>query len=168
MKDVESQGKWFSLPRSAFRFQRNDHHIGGRSKEGLHPFLYDLGLEWPKVDTLPHPDQLIDVPLQGSSTGTFLRSLCPLRSGDGCSQLAGWQSCHSHSGPRHGEVVYLALMDNVDKSADSAGPHNQRDPSSKIGLIGHHQEHCVLVISCNTPHLHMQDDKPKQASRHPA
>ena len=50
------------------------------------------------------------------------------------------------------QAVYLALTDNVDKSADCAGPHNQRDPSSEIGLIGHHQEYCVLVISCDTTH----------------
>ena len=37
--------------------------------------------------------------------------------------------------------LYLALADNIDQSADSASPHNQRDPSSEIGLIGHHQEY---------------------------
>ena len=88
MKDMESQGKRFGFPRLAFHFQQSDHHIGGRSKEGFHPSLYDLGLERPKVDTLSHHDQLIDAPLQGSPTGTFLRSLCPPRSGDGHTQLA--------------------------------------------------------------------------------
>ena len=167
MKDMESQGKQFGLPGSAFHFQRSDHHIGGRYKEGLHLSLYDFSLERSKVDTLPHCDQLIDAPLQGSPTGTFLRSLCPLRSGDGRTQLAGQQPCHSHSVPQRSEAVYLTLMDNIDKSVDSAGPHNQRDPSSKIGLIRHHQEHRVLVITCDTPHLHSQDDKPKQASAYP-
>ena len=71
---------------------------------------------------------------------------------------------HPHSGPWHGEMVYLALSDNIDHSADSAGPYNQRDPLSKLGLIRHHQEHRVFVISCDPPHLHMQDDKPEQAS----
>ena len=71
-----------------------------------------------------------------------------------------WQES-SHSGPQHGETVYLALSDNIDHSADSAGPYNQRDPLSKLGLIGHHQEHHILIISCNPPHLHVQDDKPK-------
>ena len=167
MKDMESQGKWFGFSRSAFCFQWSDHHIRGRSEEGLHPSLYDISLEWPKADTLLHYDQLIDAPLWGSPTGTFLRSLCPLRSRDGHTQLAGQQLHHPRSGPWHGEAVYLALTDNVDKSADSAGPHNQRDPSSEIGLIGHHQEYCVLVISCDTPHLHAQDDKPEWASTHP-
>ena len=167
MKDMESQGKWFGFLRSAFCFQRSDHHIRGRSEEGLHLSLYDLGLKWPKADTLPHHNQLINAPLWGSPTGTFHRSLYPLRSGDGCAQPAGQQSHHPHSGPRHGEAVYLTLSDNVDQSADSAGTHNQRDPSSEIRLIGHHQECHVLVISCNTLHLHMQDDKPEQASMHP-
>ena len=100
MKDMESQGKWFGLLRSAFCFQQSDHHLGSRSKEGLHPSLYDLGLERPKVDTLPHCDQLIDAPLQGSPTGTFLRSLCPLRSGDGRTQ---WQdSSHATLVVDHG------------------------------------------------------------------
>ena len=168
MKDMECQGKWFGLLRSAFRFQRSDHHIGGRSEEGLHPSLYDLGLELPMADTLLHHVQLINAPLWGSPTGTFLRSLCPLRSGDGHTQPAGQQSCHSHSEPWHDEAVYLTLTDNLDKSADSAGPNNQRDPSSKIRLIAHHQEHRILIISCDTPHLHMQDDKPEQPSMHPA
>ena len=168
MKDMESQGKWFGFPRSAFHFQQSDHHIRGRSEEGLHPSLYDLGLEQPKADTLPHHNQLINAPLWGSPTGTFLRSLCPLGSRDGHTQPAGQQSCHPCSGPRYCKAVYLTLTDNIDKSADSAGPHNQRDPSSKIGLIRHHQEYRVLIISCDTPHLHMQDDKPEWASAHPA
>ena len=167
MKDMESQGKQFGFPRSAFCFQRSDHHIRGRSEEGLHPSLYDLSLERPKADTLPHCNQLIDAPLQGSPTGTFIQSLCPLRSGDGHTHLARKQSCHPCSGPWCGEAVYLTLSDNIDQSADSAGPHNQRDPLSKIGLIGHHQEYCILVISCDTLHLHAQDDKPERASTHP-
>ena len=122
---------------SAFCFQRSDHQIQGRSEEGLPPCLYDLGLERPKADTLPHRDQLIDAHLQGSSTDTFIRSPCPLRSGDGSVQLAGKQSRHPRSGQWHGEAVYLALSDNIDQSADSAGPHNQRDPSSKT--VGHHR-----------------------------
>ena len=168
MKDMESQGKRFGFPRSAFRFQQSDHHIQGRPEEGLHPSLYDLSLEQPKADTLPHHNQLINAPLWGSPTGTFLRNLCPLGSRDGRTQPAGQQSCHPCSGPRHCKAVYLTLTDNIDKSADSAGPHNQRDPSSKIGLMGHHQEYRVFIISCDTPHLHMQDDKPEQASVHPA
>ena len=167
MKDMESQGKWFGFPMLAFHFQWSDHHIRGRSEEGLHPSLYDFGLEWPKADTLPHCNQLIDAHLRGSPTGTFIRSLCPLRSGDGRAQLAGQQSRNPCGGPQCGEAVYLALSDNIDQPADSAGPHNQRHPSSKIGLIGHHQEYCVLIISCNTPHLHAQDDKPERASTHP-
>ena len=167
MKDMESQGKQFGFPRSAFRYQQSDHHTRGRSEEGLHPSLYDLGLEWPKADTLPHCNQLVNAPLWGSPTCTFYRSLCPLRSRDGRAQLAGQQPHHPHSGPQHGEAVYLTLSDNVDQSADSAGPHNQRDPSSEIGFIGHHQEYPILIISCDTLHLHAQDDKPKQASTHP-
>ena len=167
MKDMEPQRKWFGFPMSAFCFQWSDHHVQVRSEEGFHPSLYDLGLERPKVDTLPHCDQLIDAHLRGSPTGTFIRSLCPLRSRDGHAQLAGKQLCHPCSGPQHGEAVYLTLTDNVDQSAESAGPHNQRDPSPKIGLVGHHQEYHVFIISCNTPHLHMQDDKPEQASTHP-
>ena len=124
-------------------------------------------LEWPKADILPHRNQLIDAPLWGSPTGTFNRSLCPLRGRDGHTQLAGKQSCHPCSGPRHGEAVYLALSDDVDYPANSAGPHNQKDPPSEIGLIGHHQEHCIFIISCDTPHLHVQDDKPEWASMFP-
>ena len=168
MKDMGSQGKWFGFPRSTSHFQWSDHHIRGRSTEGLHPSLYDLSLERPKADTLLHRNQLIDAPLWESPTGTFHRSLCPLRSGDGHAQMAGQQSFPPPcSGPQCGKAVYLTLSDNVDQSADSAGPHNQRDLSSKIGLIGHHQEYCVLIISCDTPHLHAQDDKPERASTHP-
>ena len=167
MKDMESQGKQFGFPMSAFHFQWSDHHMRGRSEEGLHLSLYDLSLEWPKVDTLPHCNQFIDAHLQGSPTGTFIRSPCPLRSGDSHAQLAGEQSCHPHSGPWHGKAVYLTLLDNIDQSADSAGPHNQTDPSSEIGLIGHHKEYCIFIISCDILHLHVQDDKPKQASTHP-
>ena len=168
MKDMESQGKWFGFPRSAFHLQWSDHHIRGRSKKGLHPSLYDLGLEWPKVDALLYCYQLVDAPLCGSPTGTILRSLFPLRSGDDHAQLAGEQMRHPHSGPWHGEAVYFAPTDYIDESADSAGPHNQRDPSSEIRLVGHHQEHRVFIISSDTPHLHAQDDKPEWASMHPA
>ena len=95
-------------------------------------------------------------------------SLCPLRGRDGCTQPAGKQSRQPHSGPWHGEAVYLVLSDDVDYSANSAGPHNQRDPPSELGLIRHHQEHRVFIISCDTLHLHMQDDKPERASTFPA
>ena len=167
MKDVESQGKWFGLPRSAFCSQWSDHHVRGISEEGLNPSLYDLSLEWSKADTLPHHNQLINAPLWESPAGTFNQSLCPLRGGDSHAQMAGKQSHHPRSGPRHGEAVYLALSDNVDYSADSAGPHNQRDPPSELRLIGHHQEHHVFVVSCDTPHLHMQDDKPEWTGTFP-
>ena len=143
MKDMESQGKGFGFPRSAFHSQQSDHHVRGISEEGLHPSLYDLGLEWPKADTFPHHNQLINALLQGSPTGTFNKSLCPLRSRDSCAQLAGKQSHHPHSGPQHGKAVYLALSDDTDHSTDSAGPHNQRDPPSEIRLVGHHQEHRI-------------------------
>ena len=115
--------------------------------------LYDLGLEWPKADAPPHCDQLIDVHLWRSPTGAFLQSLRPLRTGDNHAQLAGEQSCQPHSQPRHGEVIYLTLADNIDQSADSASPHDQRDSSPKIRLIGHHQEHCIFIITCDTLHL---------------
>ena len=164
---MKSQGKWFGLPRSALHFQWSNHHVRSISKEGLHPSLYDLSLEWPEVDTLPYHNQLINTPLWGSPTGTFNWSLCPLRGGDSHAQPAGEQSCHPCSGPRHGKAVYLTLSDDVDHSADSAGPHNQRDPLSEIGLIGHHQEHRVFIISCDTLHLNAQNDKPKWASTFP-
>ena len=130
MKDVESQGKQFGFPRSAFHSQQSDHHVRSISKEGLHPSLYDLDLERPEADTLPHRNQLVDAPLWGSPTGTFNWSLCPLRGRDSCTQLAGKQLCHPHSGPQRGEAVYLTLSDDVDYSADSAGPHDQWDPPS--------------------------------------
>ena len=167
MKDMESQGKWFGFPRLAFCSQWSDHHVRGISEQGLHPSVYDLSLERPKADTLPHRNQLIDAPLWGSPTGTFNRSFCPLRSRDGRAQPAGKQSHHPRSGPQCGEAVYLALSDDIDHSTNSAGPHNQRDPLSKIRLVGHHHEHCVFVISCYTPHLNVQDDKPKRASTFP-
>ena len=167
MKDMESLGKQFGFPRSAFCFQRSDHHVQGRSKEGLHPFLYDLSLERPKADALPHRNQLVDAPLQGSPTGTFHRSLRPLRSRDSHTQPTGKQSCHPRSGPQHGEAVYLTLSDDIDHSTNSAGPHNQRDPPCKIQLVGHHQEHHVFIIPCYTLHLNVQDDKPQRASTFP-
>ena len=167
MKDMESQGKWFGFLRSAFHSQWSDHHVRGISEEGLHPSLYDLSLEQPKADTLPHHNQLIDAPLWGSPNGTFNRSICPLRSRDSHTQLAGKQSCHPRSGPQCGKAVYLTLSDDIDHSTDSAGPHNQRDPPSEIRLIGHHQEHCVFIISCYTLHLNVQNDKPKWASMFP-
>ena len=45
MKDVESWGKRFSFPRSAFCSQQSNHHIGSTSEEGLHLSFYDLSLE---------------------------------------------------------------------------------------------------------------------------
>ena len=167
MKDMESQGKQFGFTLSAFHFQWSNHHVRGRSEEGFHPSLYDLGLEQPKADALLHRDQLIDVHLQRSPTGTFFQRLCPLRTGDDHAQPAGKRSCHPHSGPQCCEAVYLALVDNIHQSADSASPHNQRDPSSKIRLIRHHQEHCIFIVTCDPLHLHMQDDKPERASTHP-
>ena len=65
MKDVESQGKWFGFLWSALCPQWGDHHIRCISEEGLNPSLYDLGLEWSQVDTLPHHDQLIALPSGG-------------------------------------------------------------------------------------------------------
>ena len=81
--------------------------------------------------------------------------------------MAGKQLHHPRSGPQCGEAVYLTLLDDIDHSADSAGPRNQRDPLSEIRLIRHHQEQCVFVISCDTPHLNAQDDKPKWAGMFP-
>ena len=167
MKYMESWGKQLGFLRSALCSQWSNHHMRSISEEGLHPSLYDLSLERPEVDTIPYRNQLINAPLWGSPTGTFNWSLCPLRGGDGRAQPAGKQSRHPHSGPWHGEAVLLTLLDDVDHSADSAGPHNQRDPPSEIRLIGHHQEHCVFVISCNTPHLNAQDEKPERTSTFP-
>ena len=167
MKDVESWGKQFGLLWSAFHPQRGDHHIRCISEEGLNPSLYDLSLEWPQADTLPHLNQLVDTPLWGSPTGTFNWSLHSLGGGDRCTQPAGKQSCQPHSGPWHGETVYLTLSDNIDHSANSTGPYNQRNPLSELGLIGHHQEHHVFIISCDPPYLHAQDDKPEWASTFP-
>ena len=167
MQDVESQGKWFGLPWSAFYPQWGDHHIRCISKEGLNPSLYYLSLERPQADTLPHHNQLINAPLQGFPTGTFNQSLCPFIGGDDHAQLTGKQSHHPCSGPWHGEAVYLAFFDNIDYSADSAGPYNQRDPPSELRLIGYHQEHHIFIISCYPPHSHMQDDKPQWASTFP-
>ena len=82
MKDVEFRGEWFGFPRSAFHFQWSNHHVRSTSEEGLHPSLYDLSLEWPEADTLPHRNWLIDAPLWGSPTGTFNWSLCPFRGRD--------------------------------------------------------------------------------------
>ena len=164
---MESRGKWFGFPRSAFHSQWGDHHVRCISKEGLNLSLYYLGLEQPEVDTLPHHNWLVNIPLWRSPTGTFNRSLCPLRGGDSCTQPAGKQSHHPHSGPRCGEAVYLTLSDNIDYSANGASPQNQRDPLSKLGLIEHHQEHCVFIISGDPLHLHVQDDKPEQASTFP-
>ena len=167
MKDVESQAKWFGLLWLAFNPRWGDHHERCISEEGLNPSLYDLGLEWPQADTLPHNNQLINTPLWGSPTGIFNWSLCPLRARDSHAPLTGKQPHHPHSGPQHGETVYLTLSDNIDYSANSAGPYNQGDPLSKLGLIGHHQEHCIFIISCDPQHLHAQDDKPEQTSMFP-
>ena len=164
---MESRGKWLGFQRSALHSQRSNHHVQSISKEGLHPSLYDFSLKQPKADTLPHRNQLINAPLWESPTDTFNQGLCPPQGRDGHAQLAGKQSCHPHSGPQHGEAVYLTLSDDIDHSADSACPHNQRDPLSKIRLIEHHQEHRVFIIFCDTPHLHVQDDKPELASTFP-
>ena len=75
---------------------------------------------------------------------------------------------HSHSGPQHGETVYLTFPDNVDYPANCTGPYNQGDPPSKLGLIGYHKEHSIFIISCDPPYLHVQDDKPEQTSMFPA
>ena len=165
---MESQGKRLCFPLPAFHFQWSNHHVQGGSEEGFHPSLYDLGLEQSKADALLHHDQLIHVHLQRSPTGTFLLSLCPLSIGDDHAQPAGKQSCHSYSRPWRGEAVYLTLTDNVNQPADSASPQNQRDPSYKIGLIGHHKEYRILIIPCDTRHLHTQYDKPERASACPA
>ena len=93
--------------------------------------------------------------------------VCPLRGGDSHTPPAEKKPCHPHSGPWHGEMVYLALSDNIDYSVDRAGPYNQGDPPSKLGLIRHHQEHCIFIISCNPLHLHVQDDKPEWTSTFP-
>ena len=79
MKDMESRGKQFGFPRLTFCSQRGDHHVRHISKEGLNPSLYNLSLEQPNADTLPHRNWLINTPLQGSPTGAFNWSLCPLR-----------------------------------------------------------------------------------------
>ena len=142
---MESRGKQFGFPWSAFHSQWGDHHIGCASEEGLNTSLYDVGLEWPQAEALLYHNQLIDAPLWESPNGTFNQSLCPLRGGDSHSPLAGKQPHHPRSGPRCGEMVYLTLSDNIDYSADHAGPYDQGDPPSKLRLIRDHQEHCVFI-----------------------
>ena len=167
MKDVESRGKRFGFLWLAFCSQWGDHHVGCASKEGLNPSLYDLGLEWLQADALPYHNQLINAPLQGFPTGTFNSSLYTPRGGDGHAPLAGKQPHHPHSGPRHGETVYLTFLDNSDYSSNRTGPHDQGDPPSKVGLIGYHKEHSIFIIACNSLCLHMQDDEPKWTSTFP-
>ena len=145
MKDMESRGKRFGFPWSAFHSQWGDHHVRCVSKEGLNPSLYDLSLELPQVDALPYRNQLIDAPLWGFPTGTFNPSLCTPRGRDCCAPPAGKQPCHPHSGPQHGETVYLTFPDNIDYSANCTGPYDQGDPLSKLRLIGYHKElHHIL------------------------
>ena len=77
-----------------------DHHVRCVSEEGLNPSLYDLGLEWPQVDALPYHNQLIDVPLKGSLTGTFNPSLCTPEAG---TAMLLWQgSSHAILAVAHG------------------------------------------------------------------
>ena len=166
MKDVESWGKQFHFPRSAFHSQRSDHHVRSISEEGLHPSHNDLSLEWPEVDTLPHHNQLIDAPLWKSPLAPSTRVSAPSEVGTAAPNQQ--ERSRATLVVDHGVAsVYLALSDDIDYSANSAGPHNQRDPPSELRLIGHHQEHCVFIISCDTSHLHAQDDKPKWASMFP-
>ena len=153
---------------SAFHSQWGDHHVGCVSEEGLNPSFYDLHLERPQVDALPYHNQLIDTSLWGCPTGTFNQSLHPLRGRDSCAPLAGKQPHHPCSGPRHGEMVYLTFLDNIDYSANCTGPYDQGDPLSKLRLNRHHKEHSVFIISCDPPYLHAQDDKPEQTSMFPA
>ena len=150
---MESQGQRLGFTLLAFRPQWSNHHVRGRSEEWFYTSLYDLSLQRPKMYTLLHCDQLINVHLWRSPTGTFLWGLPPFRTGDHRAQPAGEQSRQPRSRPWHGEVIYLALANNVDQSTDSASPHDQRDSSPKIRLIGHHQEHRVLVITHETPYL---------------
>ena len=164
MKDMESRGKRFGFLWSAFCSQQGDHHLGCVSKEGLNPSPYDLHLERPQVDALPYHNQLINAPLQGSPTGTFNWSLHPHKGGDSHAPLAAEQPCHPHSGPWHGEMVYLTFTDNIDYPANRTGPYDQGDPPFKLRLIRHHKEHSIFVISCDPLYLHTQDDKPKQIS----
>ena len=168
MKDVESRGKWFDFPWSAFHSQWGDHHVGCASEEGLDLSLYDLSLEWPQADALPYHNKLIDTPFWGSPTGTFNLSLCTPRGRGGYTPSAGKQLCRSHSGPWHGETVYLTLLDNIDYSSNRTGPYDQGNPLSKVRLIGYHKENHIFIIACDPPYLHAQDDEPKRTSMFPA
>ena len=159
MKDVESRGKWFGFPWSAFCSQWGDHHVGCASKEGLNPSLYDLGLEQPQADTPPYHNQLINAPFWRSPTGTFNPSLCTPRGRDSHAPLARKQPCHPHSGPQCREMVYLTFPDNINYSSNCTGPYDQGDPSSKVGLIGYHKEHSIFVIACDPLYLHAEQSR---------
>ena len=83
--------------------------------------------------------------------------------------MPNWQeSSHATLIVDHGMARLSILLSWITLiSLLSASPHNQRDPSPKIGLIRHNQEHRIFVITCDSPHLHAQDDKPEWASMHP-
>ena len=136
MKDVESRRKQFAFLWSAFCSQWGDHHVRCVSEEGLNPSLYDLGLERPQVDTLPYHNQLIDVPLQGSPTGTFNPSHCTPRGGDSCTPLAGKQPCHPHKGTLHPNSDSSGTMRNTASSSYPAIPrtctHRMTNPSRLV------------------------------------
>ena len=155
MKDVESRGKRFGFPWSAFCSQWGDHHVGCASEEGLNLSLYDLSLEWLQADALPYHNQLIDAPFWGSSTGTFNPSLCTSRGGDGHAPLVGKQPCHPHSKRWCGEMVYLTFPDNIDYSSNRTGPYDQGNPPSEVRLIGYHKEHSIFIITCDPLYLHV-------------
>ena len=88
MKDVESREKQFGFQRSAFHPQWSNHHVRSISKQGLHPSLYDLGLERPEVDTLPHHNQLVDAPLWGSLWAPSTRASTP---SEAWTAMPNWQ-----------------------------------------------------------------------------
>ena len=144
---MESRGKQFGFPWSAFCSQQGDHHVGCVPKDGINTSLYDLGLEWPQADALPYHNQLVNALLWGSPTSAFNPSLCTPRGGNGHAPPAGKQPHHSHSGPQCGEMAYLTFSDNIDYSVNHTGPYNQGDPLSELGLIGYHKEHSVFIIS---------------------
>ena len=81
MKDMESRGKQFGFPWSAFCSQWGDHHVGYASEEGLNPSLYDLGLERPQVDALPYHNQLVDAPSGGPTLASLTRASAPPEAG---------------------------------------------------------------------------------------
>ena len=132
------------------QFQWHDHHMSSLPQKWIDLSFNDLHLEWAKAHIFSHDDWFIHSCLYWGRTGSHLLPFGGVTSFVGCSNSKPPpQRATGTAMPLpKGQKVHLALSDDTFYSANRASPYYKWNPPREFRLIGNHEEHPVISLTC--------------------